>query len=179
MKTIFYSFFLIPYVFFAQSKKVSLPELSMEYEVPASWEVKSFFKGSWDKPAGNNICPCAGVINSVKIESESKEKYLFFVAYPSNRSGVNSDGRQGAWQYRFEMTPVADTIETDHLMWVRQISKFKTIASSRFKNDVVWRLNSKFGNTYYVIYFWADKILLAEKTATIEAIINSFKPIKN
>ena len=179
MKSILIFLFIIPFFLFAQSKKISLPELAMEYEVPQSWEVKSFFKGSWDKPAGNTICPCAGVINSIKIQSETEPEYLYFVAYPSNRAGANADGRQGAWQYRFDMIPKSDTIETDHLMWIRQISKFKNNASNRFKNNEVWRLNSKFGNTYYVIYFWANKSIFEEKITTIEAIINSFRPIKN
>jgi hypothetical protein len=176
MKT--FLIFLIPCFFYAQSKKINLPELAMEYEVPNSWEVKSFFKGDWDSPAGNNVCACAGVINSVKILSDGEPEYLYFVAYPSNRKGVNADGRQGAWQYRFEMIPNADTVETDHLRWSRQISKFKNATGSRFKNNIVWRLISKYGNNYYVIYFWANKTLFAEKTPIIEAIINSFRPLK-
>jgi len=178
MKVLICLFYLLPFIVYAQSKKVNLPELAMEYEVPKNWEVKSFFKDNWDKPAGNNICPCAGVINSIKFPSGEGFEYIYFVAYPSNRGGVNADGRQGAWQYRFEMTPNSDTIETDHLMWVRHVSKFKSAANDRFKNNTVWKLNSRFGNTYYVLYFWAKPFLFNENLTTIEAIINTFKPIK-
>ena len=178
MKIVFYLLFIFPVLIYAQSKKVSLPDLAMEYEVPKNWEVKSFFKDNWDKPGGNNVCACAGVINSIKFPSGEGFEYLYFVAYPSNRGGVNADGRQGAWQYRFEMTPNADTIETDHLMWVRHISKFKSAANDRFKNNPVWKLNGRFGNTYYVLYFWAKPTIFNDNIANIEAIINSFKPIK-
>lgn len=165
---------------FAQQKKITLPDLALEYNIPEKWEVKSFFKGDWDKPGGNNVCPCAGVINSLKIPNGSDFDFVYFVAYPSSRGGFSADMRQGVWQYRFELISHSDTVETDHLLWVRQVSRFKLQGSSdRFKNNTVWRLNSRFGNTYYIIYFWAKSTLFREYTPDFEAIINSLKPIKN
>lgn len=175
-----------PYLFLfslgivAQNKKVSLPELAMEYEIPEKWDVKPFFKVDWETPGGNNLCPCAGVLNSLKFPSGGDFEYLFFAVYPSDRRGANADKRKSVWQYHFVEVEKIDTVKTDHLIWERQVSKLKPVGSSdnRFKDYVAWKLTSKLGNTYYTMYIWAKPMMMQQYKTVFENMIASFKPVK-
>lgn len=164
----------------AQNKKVSLPELAMEYEIPAKWEVTPFFKGDWETPGGNNLCQCAGVMNSLKVPSGGDFEYLYFAVYPSDRKGANAEKRQSVWQYFFVAKDVSDTLKTAHLVWEKQVSKLKPHGSNnnRFKDYIAWRLLSKFGNTYYTMYIWGKPMMMQQYSSTFKAMIESFKPIK-
>jgi hypothetical protein len=174
------TFFLLSSFAFAQNKKVSLPELAMEYEIPAKWEVKSFFKGDWEVPGGNNVCQCAGVMNSLKVPSGGDFEYLYFAVYPSDRKGANAEKRQSVWQYFFVPKESSDTLKTDYLVWEKQVSKLKPHGSNdnRFKDYIAWRLLSKFGNTYYTMYIWAKPMMMQQYSSTFQSMIESFKPVK-
>jgi hypothetical protein len=171
---------LFSYFAFAQNKKVSLPELAMEYEIPAKWEVKSFFKGDWETPGGNNVCQCAGVMNSLKVPSGGDFEYLYVAVYPSDRKGANAEKRQSVWQYFFVPKESSDTLKTDYLVWEKQVSKLKPHGSNdnRFKDYIAWRLLSKFGNTYYTMYIWAKPRMMQQYSSTFQSMIESFKPVK-
>lgn len=173
-------FMLFSYFAFAQNKKVSLPELAMEYEIPAKWEVKSFFKGDWETPGGNNVCQCAGVMNSLKVPSGGDFEYLYVAVYPSDRKGANAEKRQSVWQYFFVPKESSDTLKTDYLVWEKQVSKLKPHGSNdnRFKDYIAWRLLSKFGNTYYTMYIWAKPRMMQQYSSTFQSMIESFKPVK-
>lgn len=180
-KIVLHSLFVVSACFVnAQNKKVSLPELAMEYEIPAKWEVKSFFKGDWETPGGNNLCQCAGVMNSLKVPSGGDFEYLYFAVYPSDRKGANAEKRQSVWQYYFVAKEGADTIKTEHLVWEKQVSKLKPHGSNdnRFKDYIAWRLLSKFGNTYYTMYIWGKPFMMQQYSTTFQSMIESFKPVK-
>lgn len=160
--------------------KVNLPELNMEYELPAGWETKSFFKEDWEMPGGNNVCQCAGVLNTFKIPGGGDFDYIYFSVYPSDRKHANAEKRQGVWQYKFVPVEQVDTVKTDHLVWEKQTSKLKPFGSSdnRFKDYTAYKYYSHFGPTYYIMYIWAKPFMLQKYKAKLDAIVASFKPIK-
>ena len=164
---------------FSQTK-ILLPELNMEYELPANWETKSFFKVDWETPGGNNLCPCAGVLNYYKIPGGGDADYIYFSVYPSDRKHANAEKRQGVWQYKFVPNKKTDTVKTEFLVWERQVSKLKPFGSSdnRFKDYTAYRLYSHFGATYFIMYVWAKPYMLQQYKPTLDTIIASFKAIK-
>ncbi|HEY1038743.1 MAG TPA: hypothetical protein VGF30_05020 [Bacteroidia bacterium] len=164
---------------FAQNK-VSLPELNVEYEVPSTWETKPFFKVDWETPGGNNLCQCAGVINSYKVPGGDTFDYIYMSIYPSDRKHTNSEKRQGVWQYKFVPVEKTDTLKTDYLVWEKQTSKLKPFGSSdnRFKDFTAYKFNSHFGSTYFVMYIWAKPYMMQQYKGVIDNIIASVKAIK-
>jgi hypothetical protein len=160
--------------------KVSLPELNMEYELPANWETKSFFKGDWELPGGNNLCPCAGVLNTYKIPGGDDFDYIYMAAYPSDRKHANAEMRQGVWQYKFVQKEDVDTVKTEFLVWEKQTSKLKPHGSSdnRFKEYTAYRYSTHFGPTYFIMYIWAKPYMLQQYSEAIKGIVASFKAIK-
>ncbi|MFL5753143.1 MAG: hypothetical protein ACJ76F_07045 [Bacteroidia bacterium] len=172
-------FFIHGFIGTSQTVLVSQPNIAMEYQIPKSWKVQEFFKTSWDEPGGSSVCPCAGTINILKIPAGGDEfEYIHMVAYPSDKKGQNVEKRRGAWQYRFVPVENADTINYANFIWLRYTSKFVVHGGeNRFKDCVVWKLESHKGKTYYTLYFWARPTVFKEHQPEIEKIIASFKGI--
>jgi hypothetical protein len=161
--------------------KVSLPDLNMEYVLPKTWETKPFFNLDWETPGGNNLCPCAGVLNYWKIPGGGDFDYIYMAAYPSDRKHINAEKRQSLWQYHFVFVEKVDTVKTDWMVWERRVSKLKPIGSvsgNRFKDYTVYRYEGHFGSTYYLMYLWAKPYMLQIHKEELDAIVGSFKAIK-
>lgn len=176
--------FLLPFLAvslcgLSQTVTVSQPNIGMEYEIPKTWKVQEFFKTSWEEPGGSSVCPCAGTINILKIPLGGDAfDYIHMVAYPSDKKGQNAEKRRGAWQYRFVPVEDADTINYSSFIWLRYKSKFIVQGGeNRFKDCVVWKLESHKEKTYYTLYFWAKPATFREHQPEIEKIIASFKGI--
>ncbi len=176
--------FTIVFVFisslcFAQNK-LSYPDLNIEYELPSNWETKPFFKVNWETPGGNNLCQCAGVINSYKVPGGGDFDYIYLSVYPSDRRGANAEKRQGVWQYKFVPTEKMDTVKTDYLVWEKHTSKLKPYGSSdnRFKDFVAYKYDSHFGTTYFTMFIWAKPYMMQQYKDVLDKIVASMKAIK-
>jgi hypothetical protein len=156
---------------------VSQPNIKMEYEIPKTWKVQEFFKTGWDDPSGSSVCSCAGTINILKIPLGGDVfDYVHMVAYPSDKKGQNVEKRRGAWQYRFVPVENADTINYTNFIWLRYSSKFVVQGGeNRFKDNIVWKYVSHYGQTYYTLYFWAKPSTFREYQPVIEKIVSSFR----
>jgi hypothetical protein len=159
--------------------KVSLPNLRIEYELPAKWESKEFFKDNWETPGGNNVCKCGGVINSFKVPGGGDFDYMYMALYPSDRKGANAEKRQGVWQYKFVPVEKVDTVKTDYLVWEKHTSKLKPYGSSdnRFRDFTAYKYETHFGNTYFTMFIWAKPYMLQQYKAILEAMVASMKAI--
>jgi hypothetical protein len=164
----------------SDTTKISLPDLNMEYALPKNWETKPFFKLDWETPGGNNLCPCAGVLNYWKIPGGGDFDYIYMAAYPSDRKHINAEKRQSLWQYHFVHVEKVDTVKTDWMVWEKQVSKLKPIGSSdnRFRDYIAYRYESHFGSTYYLMYIWGKPYMLQQHKEKLDKIVASFRAIK-
>jgi hypothetical protein len=175
------SLFIAASQVFAQ-KKITLPDLNMEYDAPDTWETKSFFKSDWETPGGSDVCPCAVAVSSFKIPGKGVADYLYVIIYPSDEKKVNTEKRQNLWRYTFVPVTKTEKVKTKFMIWDQKISMLKPIGTyeSQFKGYAAYRLagTSASGPTHYLLYIIGKPAMLKEHKKEVDLIVQSFKPLK-
>ena len=164
----------------AQKKQsVNFPNLNIQYEIPDTWKVQEYFKGSWEDPGGSSACKCALAINILKVPNAVDFDYIHFVVYPSTKKGQTDEKRKGVWQYKFVPVEDEDTLRTDHMTWLRAKSKFTCVGENRFRDNIVYRYRANTNSTWYTVYVWAKPMMLETYAADLKHLLNTLKPVNN
>ncbi|MGZ3864439.1 MAG: hypothetical protein ACXVPN_14370 [Bacteroidia bacterium] len=161
-------------------QKISNSDLKVAYEVPATWEVKEYFKGDWDKPSGSAICHCGMTINIFKMPNNLDDfDYIHMVVYPSDKKGFTNPMRSQVWQYEIKTGNNGDSLKTPNLQWKHFTGKITTSGENRFKECIVWKYTTNTPNqkVFYTVYFWGKPAMMNQYKGTIEKIMNGFKSI--
>jgi hypothetical protein len=164
---------------FAQ-KKISYPELNMQYDLPDTWESKPYFKSDWETPSGTDVCPCAAAVNTFKVQGKGVTDYIYVIVYPSDEKKVNTEKRQNLWRYTYAPVTKSEKVKTKFMVWDQKISILKPLGTyeSQFKGYAVYRLAGASHPTYYLMYIVGKPAMLKEHKKEVDLIVNSFKPIK-
>lgn len=174
----FFIFFLFIGSVYAQLKTIAQPKLALQYELGERWSVTEFSNNDWELPAGNNVCPCSGSLNILKVPYGDETEYIHMVIYPSEKKNSTLKKRRHIWQYEFKELEDPDTVQYGNNTFYRMVSKFlPTTNNIRFKDHTVWKLVFVNGNTYHFIYIWTKPGLFIEYQGMFEKILASMKAL--
>ena len=180
IKRLFLAFSVALCFMAAAQQKVSNSDLKMDFTVPESWTVHTYFKSEFDKPAGSSICHCALVVCILKVPNGDDFDYLHMVVYPSDKKGASDPQRGFVWQYKVTHSESADSVKTPNLNWKHYSGKLTVTGENRFKDHMAWiyQTHTKKEKTFYTVYFWAKAGLLSQNKGIIDKIISGFKSIE-